>query len=679
MKTRLARLSHKKALACVLLASALSVQPGSASPRASLAKEKAHAVIHSAPSPHVRAALPRDPAEEARITKLMAAMTLEEKVGQLIQADIDSITPDDLRRYPLGSILDRGHSSLAGDELASPGEWLALADRFYDASIDPSNGHEPIPVLLGTEAVHGDSTIIGATIFPQDIGLGATRDPALVRQIAAITAVEERTTGFDWALTPMLAVARDLHRGHSYESYSERPGLVRQLARATVIGLQGKPGTRHFLDSVHVIAAAEDVPADEEIYGQYLGDETAHEAPPDIEGAAYPAAITAGVQSIVSSFPRWQGAQTTGDAAWLTGLLRQQLGFDGIRLGDFNVPGESVPGEVPGCAKSGCAAAINAGVDVLMAAHDWKDLYSRTLAQARSGQIPRARLDDAVRRVLRVKLRAHLLEEGRPSSRALAGHFELLGSARHRALARRAVRESLVLLKNENHLLPLSPHESVLVAGDGADNIPKQCGGWTLTWQGTGTSDRDFPDAESIYEGIVDAVIPAGGHVRLSLGGELRQRPDVAIVVFGEDPYAGPRGDLDSLEYKPGDKSDLVLMRRLHAQGIPVVSVFLSGRPLWMSPEINASDAFVVAWLPGSEGEGIADVLFRTPGGRVHFDFHGKLSFSWPSTPAGTGPPLFPFGYGLRYTDDGNLKPLPEEPGERRPPPPEALVLYAAR
>lgn len=614
-----------------------------------------------------RAALRPDPRVEARITRLLAGMTLQQKVGQLIQVDLGNVTPDDLRHYPLGSIVNGGDSSPGGAELATPGEWLALADRFYDASIDPRVGPHPIPVLWAARAVHGVSEAVGATLFPQDIALGATRDPKLLQRIGAITAMEARTLGLDWALSPMLTLVPDPRSGRTYESYSERPSLVREDARAMILGLQGRPRTRHFLDQFHVIAIA--APWLGDGGGGMGGGEGSSQAQLSDVGDDG-VAIGAGVQAMMAFLPSWQ-QRMRRQAAWVTGVLKQRMGFDGALIGDIRTP-------VPGCTESGCAAAINAGVDVLTVHGNWKMLYTRTLAQARSGQILSARLDDAVRRVLRMKLRAHLLEEGRPSSRPLAGHFELLGSPAHRAVARQAVRESLVLLKNSHHLLPLSPHEDVLVAGDGADNIPKQCGGWTLSWQGTGIMNRDFPHAESIYEGILDAVTAGGGRVEMNLAGRFERRPDVAIVVFGEDPYAGSQGDIDSLEYKPGEKSDLALLRILHVQGIPVVAVFLSGRPLWVNPEINASDAFVVAWLPGSEGEGIADVLFKTPRGQVRYDFHGKLPFSWPSSPQPGAPPLFPYGYGLTYADNGNLKPLPEDFDDPPPRPEAHRVLYAA-
>jgi len=623
-------------------------------------------VVHPDQWPAVQPALAPDPTLESRLNAMIAAMTLEQKVGQVIQPDIASITPEDLRHYALGSILNGGNSSPNGDEFAPPSEWLALADRFYDASTDVAHGAHPIPTMWGTDAVHGHNNIVGATIFPHNIGLGAARDPNLIRKIGEITAREVRITGLDWSFGPTLAVVRDIRWGRSYESYSEDPEIVRQYATAMMLGLQGRPGTAQFLDASHVIASPKHFVGDGGTDGKDQGDNLSSEAElRDIHAAGYPAALAAGAQTVMASFSSWHGVRMSANEPLLTQILKGRMGFDGFVVGDWNSHAS-----VPGCTKFNCPAAINAGLDVFMAPDSWKELYANTLREARSGEIPEARLNDAVRRVLRVKLRAHLLDEGRPSSRPLAGHFELLGSPEHRAVAREAVRESLVLLKNAHHLLPLSPHAHVLVAGDGADNIGKQSGGWTITWQGTGVSNKDFPNGESIYSGIRRAVVAAGGSAELSVNGEFQARPDVAIVVFGENPYAEFQGDLASAEYSPGAKPDLELLRKLRGSGVPVVAVFLSGRPLWVNPEINASDAFVAAWLPGSEGGGVADVLFKAPDGTVRYDFHGKLPFAWPRTtqqtaavlPAGDSP-LFPYNFGLRYHDNGDLKELPEDAG----------------
>jgi beta-glucosidase len=653
MRSRPVRLAAYCA-ACTLAVCAAAV------PAADKDRQGAPAV-HPQRWPKLHPALVSGPQLEIRVEQLLARLTTAQKVGQLIQADIGSITPDDLQHYPLGSILNGGNSSPRDDKLAAPSEWLMLADRFYDASL----GASPValPLLWGTDAVHGHNNIPGATIFPHNIGLGAARDPQLIRRIGEITALEIRVTGLDWAFSPTVAVARDARWGRTYESYSENPGLVREYAAAMVEGLQGVPGTPQFLDAAHVLATPKHFLGDGGTAGgRDQGDNEASESElRDIDAAGYEAAITAGAQTVMVSYSSWQGVKMHGNRALLSGVLKGRMGFDGLLLGDWN--GHA---QLAGCTPVRCAAAINAGNDVLMAPDGWRELYANTLSQVRSGEIPAARLDDAVRRVLRVKLRAHLDSEGRPSARPFAGHYELLGAAAHRVIARQAVRESLVLLKNRDQLLPLSPREHVLVAGDAADSIARQSGGWTIDWQGT-EPNQDFPHAETIYAGIARCVQAGGGSVTLSPGGEFTRRPDVAIVVFGEHPYAEFEGDVATLEYSPGDKHDLALLRRLRTQDVPVVVVFLSGRPLWVNAELNASDSFVAAWLPGPEGGGIADVLFRSTEGAVRYDFRGRLPSSWPGSKRAPAvakrsgeAPLFPYGYGLSYGDDGRLPQLPE-------------------
>ncbi|MBV9344191.1 MAG: glycoside hydrolase family 3 protein [Gammaproteobacteria bacterium] len=602
-----------------------------------------------------------DAALEARISALLERMTPEQKVGQLVQADIGSITPEELRRYPLGSILNGGNSSPHDDKLAAPSEWLALADRFYAASLEAS-GELRLPALWGTDAVHGHNNIPGATVFPHNIGLGAAHDPELIRRIGEITALEVRVTGLDWAFSPTVAVARDACWGRTYESYSEDPALVRAYARAMVEGLQGRPGTPQYLDAAHVLATPKHFLGDGGTGGKDQGDNLSSEAQLlALDSVGYQAALAAGAQTVMASYSSWQGQKMHGNYTLLTEVLKGRFGFQGLVLGDWN--GHA---QLPGCSAVSCPAAYNAGLDVLMAPDGWRELLANTQAEVTRGEIDPARLEDAVRRVLRVKLRAHLDSEGAPSRRPFAGRYRLLGAAAHRAVARRAVRESLVLLKNRNRLLPLKPHQSVLVAGDGADSIAKQSGGWTIDWQGT-EPNQDFPHAETIYAGIARCVAAAGGRVQLSPSGEFAVRPDVAIVVFGENPYAEFAGDVATLEYSPADKHDLALLRRLHALDIPVVAVFLSGRPLWVNAELNAADSFIAAWLPGPEGGALADVLFRKPDNTVHYDLRGRLPFAWPASPrppdAATGEvPLFPLGYGLSYGDDGWVRPLPETP-----------------
>lgn len=618
--------------------------------------------------PRIESPLAPDPALEARIQRLLASMSVEEKVGQIVQGDLGSLTPDDVRKYRLGSVLAGGNSDPGGRYNATGPEWLALADALYDASVDTSGGGNAIPVLLGIDAVHGHNNVVGATLFPHNIGLGAANDAELVRSIARATAIELRATGFEWTFAPTVTVPRDDRWGRTYEGYSEDPGLVARYATAVVEGLQGEVGSDSFLDPRHVVASSKHFIGDGGTTdGKDKGDtQVSEQELRDIHGAGHIAALKAGTQTVMASFSSWNGQKMHGNRSLLTDVLKDRMGFDGFVVGDWNGHGE-----VPGCTNESCPTAIEAGIDMLMAPDSWKGIYTNTVAQVRAGEIPMQRLDDAVARILRVKLRLGLFEAGRPSQRSLGGEFQHLGSAAHRDLARDAVRRSLVLLKNNGGLLPLDPSARILVAGDGADNVAKQAGGWTLSWQGTGTTPADFPNAQSIWSGIQTAVSAAGGTAELSKTGGYTTRPDVAIVVFGEEPYAEFIGDVPSLAYRPGQDDDLQLMRQLKAAGVPVVAVFLSGRPMWVNREINAADAFVAAWLPGSEGGGIADVIFASATGEVVHDFRGKLSFSWPRTavqsPLNLGQPgyapLFPLGYGLSYATPAELDVLPEASG----------------
>lgn len=655
-RLRLALLSALAASACVAQA-ALPAQDASAG-----------ATINPAHWPQPAWPLAKDAVLERRLEALLATLTVEEKVGQIVQADIGSITPEDLRKYRLGSILAGGGSDPGGKYNAPPKDWLALADAFWEASMDTSQGGKAIPVIWGIDAVHGQSNIVGATLFPHNIGLGATRNPALIREIGRITAAETRVTGMEWTFAPTVAVPQDDRWGRSYEGYSESPAVVAQLAPAMVEGLQGKAGTREFLDGRHVMTTVKHFLGDGgTTNGKDQGNTEVSEAVlRDVHAAGYVPAIAAGALSVMASYNSFHGEKLHGSKALLTDVLKTRMNFGGFIVGDWNGHGQ-----VPGCSNTDCAQTFNAGLDMAMAPDSWRGLYDATLAQVKAGTIPMARLDDAVRRILRVKLQMGLFEQPKPSQRVLGGKFELLGAPEHRTVARQAVRESLVLLKNNGGLLPLDPRKRILLAGDGADNLGKQTGGWTLTWQGSGTRREDFPNADSIWDGFRQQVERAGGRAELAADGAYTTRPDVAVVVFGEEPYAEFQGDLPNLMFKAGKSGDLELIRKLKADGIPVVAVFLSGRPLWMNRELNAADAFVAAWLPGSEGAGVADVLLRDRHGKLQHDFRGTLSFSWPrradqyANNAGQPgyDPLFPLGHGLRYADRGDLAPLPEDPG----------------
>lgn len=608
-------------------------------------------------------------AYEAQIDALLAKMSVEEKVGQMIQPELQSVTPNDVRDYHLGSILNGGGSYPSGIKNAPVEAWLELADGFYLASVDQAEGRTGIPLFWGTDAVHGHNNVMGATLFPHNIGLGAARSPELVRAIAEATAREVSVTGQSWNFAPTLAVARDARWGRTYEAYSENPELLYAYGKAITEGLQGAVSDNWFGPG-RVLATAKHWIADGGTEGGVdRGDANISERElRDIHGQGYFGALDAGVQSVMASFSSWQGEKLHGHQYLMTDVLKQQMGFDGFIIGDWN--GHEF---VDGCRPDSCPHAVNAGLDIFMVPEQWRELHANTVAQVNSGEISMARIDDAVRRILRVKFRMGLFDTVRPSERPYVGDAHWLGADEHRELARRAVRESLVLLKNNSGLLPLDPSAHILVAGDGAHHIGKQSGGWSLTWQGTDTTNDDFPGATSIYQGLAQQITAAGGRVQLSEGSDDSELdlseaiPDVAIVVFGEDPYAEIEGDVTHLGYL--SRADLELLRRLQARGIPVVSVFLSGRPMWVNPYLNASDAFVAAWLPGTEGAGIADVLLRNAQGDIQYDFTGKLSFSWPASvsppPLGSDDeeyaPLFPYGFGLSYADGQELEKLSEE------------------
>ncbi|QIG80210.1 glycoside hydrolase family 3 protein [Stakelama tenebrarum] len=599
-----------------------------------------------------------DDATEAKIDALMARMSLEEKIGQMIQADIGSITPEDLREYPLGSILAGGSSPPLGHPDRSPAQpWIETSRAFNAVAMEEREGHVRIPLMFGVDAVHGNSNVVGATIFPHNVGLGAMRDPELMRRIGQATAEETAAAGMDWAFGPTLAVPQDERWGRAYEGYSEDPDVVASYAAPMVEGLQGTPDSWG-IQGGHVAASVKHFLGDGGTTdGIDQGDtQVDEETLIRVHNAGYPNAINAGTMTVMASFNTWNGVKMHGNRELLTDVLKGRMGFDGFIVGDWNGHGQ-----IPGCINTDCPQTFLAGLDMAMAPDSWKGLYDSTLAAAKDGTIPMERIDDAVRRILRVKFKMGLFDTARPFESRTA----VIGSAEHRAIAREAVRKSLVLLKNDG-VLPIKASANILVAGEAADDIGRQSGGWTLSWQGDGNTNADFPGATSIYAGIAQAAQAGGGTATLSTDGSFSQKPDVAIVVFGELPYAEMRGDVRTLEFQPGDKQALALLKRLREQGIPTVSVFLSGRPMWVNPEMNASNAFVAAWFPGSEGAGIADLLI----GGDH-DFSGTLSFSWPKT-AGQFvlnqgqddyDPLFAFGYGLTYAKGGDVPQLSEVSG----------------
>ena len=582
------------------------------------------------------------------VEQLIAGMTVEEKVGQVIQGDLDFISPEDVRKFKIGSVLNGGNTAPNGDKYSSVNDWKKLSKEFYDAS--PTYKGIKVPVLWGTDAVHGHNNVIGATLFPHNIGLGATGNEDLIRSIGEVIALEVLSTGVAWTFAPTIAVPQDDRWGRTYEGFSEDPILVSKLGKAFVLGLQGEGET--LLDNNHVIATAKHFMGDG---GTFEGIDQGNTRISEIglrelHGYPYFDALDACAQTVMASFNSWNGQKLHGYERLLTDILKKDMQFDGFVVGDWNGHGQ-----VEGCSNAKCAQSFNAGVDMFMVPENWKDLLRNTIRQVKSGEISEARLNDAVRNILTVKSRLGLFN-GRVPHEFKENY---LGHPKHIALARQAVRESLVLLKNNNRLLPLNPKQHIGIIGDAAKKISSQTGGWTITWQGRENLNSDFVNVNSIYEALEKTILSSGGTVEFSNNGKFTKDPDVVIGVFGEEPYAEMLGDLKDVSFAATDPKFLPLLEAMNAQSIPTVSIFLSGRPLVVNRQLNASDAFIAAWLPGSAVEGIADVIF-TKDDEIHHDFTGKLSYSWPKTKDQSVlnftdsiyDPLFPYGYGLSYSSN---------------------------
>lgn len=618
-----------------------------------------------------------DPIIEAKVSELLMRLTLEEKVGQMIQPEIRHITPEEVRKYHIGSVLNGGGSVPNGNKRASVDDWLALADGYFEASIQEQEGSTAIPIMWGIDAVHGHNNVFGATLFPHNIGLGAGNNPDLIKKMGKAVAQSVTATGMDWTFAPTVAVSKNLRWGRAYESYSQDPSISAALGAAFIRGAQGEiPNplvgdakvtsvSFNSFKNPELIATAKHFIADGgtrdgDDQGDALIDEetlvTEHLPP-------YIAAMDVGVQTIMVSFNSWQGDKMHGQKYLLTDVLKERLGFEGLLVGDWNGHGQ-----VEGCTNSNCPAAINAGMDVLMVPEDWYALYNNTLDQVRSGEIPMSRIDDAVRRILRVKFKMGLFNAPTPSERAGKNPQQWVGHPEHQALARQAVRESLVLLKNDQSVLPINPKKRILLTGKGVDQVDMQMGGWSLTWQGTENEREDFPNATLISDALKQQIEAAGGELVILPVEEAAKVNaksfDAAILMYGESAYAEGVGDLSDLEFESGEHPHLNLLNTLKQLNIPTASLFLSGRPLWVNAEINASDAFVAAWWPGSAGEGVADVLLASlDKPQANYDFSGKLSFPWPSSKSDAegAQAQFPVGYGLTYGDQVTVAALSEE------------------
>jgi len=581
-------------------------------------------------------------AHDARVGALVASMTLEEKVGQMTQADLGSLQEGDVARYFLGSVLSGGDSDPPSNSFA---DWRATYERIQASALTT---RLRIPVLYGVDAVHGHSNVVGATIFPHNIGLGATRDAALVEEIGRATAREMRATGIQWTFAPAVSVPRDERWGRSYEGFSEDPALVAELGAASVRGLQG----RDLADREAVLACAKHyvgdggtvfgtgMPQGGQPYPLDRGDTRLSEAElRRLHLPGYLSAIEAGAGSIMPSYSSWNGQKCSGSHRLLTEILKQELGFEGFLISDWNAIDE-----LPGTYRDKVRASLEAGMDMFMVPQKYREFFAALKSLAESGEVKMSRIDDAVTRILRVKAAMGLLDDdARPmAERPLESSF---GGEAHRALARRAVGQSLVLLKNERATLPLErTAKRIHVAGRLADDLGAQLGGWTITWQG-----RSGPTTAGTT--ILGAILQAAStatQVTHSRDGKGAAGADVGVVVIGEMPYAEFLGDRTDLTLAQEDQDAVAAVK---AADVPTVVVLISGRPMVLGTTLDAADAFIAAWLPGSEGLGVTDVLF----GDVKPV--GKLSFSWPRSnaqlPINVGDasydPLFPFGFGLTY------------------------------
>ncbi|MBN2442450.1 MAG: glycoside hydrolase family 3 C-terminal domain-containing protein [Spirochaetales bacterium] len=562
---------------------------------------------------------------EARVSDLLSRMTLDEKCGQMLQAEKNALNQGDLANYCIGSILSGASSTAEPNNTAS--DWADMYDNFQQ---DALNGRLGIPVIYGVDAVHGFGNVYGSTVFPHNIGLGAARDPDLMEQIGTVTAREVAATGVDWTFGPCLTVPRDERWGRTYEGFGEDPEIGEMLAQKYILGFQGttlQGGEKITATAKHWIADGGTT------NGIDQGNTVCTEAVlRQIHLPPYIPALNAGVGTAMISFSSWNGTKCHEYSYLINEMLKNEFGFKGFVISDYNGIQQ-----LSGTYSDQIRKSINAGIDMLMEPNSWQSCISNLRTLVNNGQIPQSRIDDAVSRILRVKFKLGLFENPYANRNLL----NTVGSAAHRAVAREAVRKSLVLLKNEN-VLPLSGNSgSIFVAGKNADNMGNQCGAWTISWQG---ESGDITPGTTILEGIRETV--TGARVTYNQSGSGAAGHDVAIVVIGETPYAEGRGYDTDLSLT---QDDISVLNNVYSAHIPVIVVLVSGRPMIVTNQIDNWDGFVAAWLPGTEGRGVADVLFGD------YDFTGKLPCTWPRTmsqiPINVGDssydPLFAYNYGL--------------------------------
>lgn len=570
---------------------------------------------------------------EARVADLLPRMTLEEKVGQMAQIEraVAVAAPEDLASYGIGSVLSGGGSAPEPNTVAG---WADMYDGLQRAVL---RSRLVIPLIYGVDAVHGHNTVRDATIFPHHIGLGATRDPELVRRIGEATAEEMALTGVDWTFGPCLCTSRNVRWGRTYECFGETPGIVAPMA-SEITGLQGE---RLGATRTSVLATAKHYLGDGGTTGgRDQGDTEVSDAElRAVHLPAYREAVERGVGSVMVSFSSVNGTRMHAHKKLITEVLKGELGFEGFVVSDF-AGVDQLDGAESFTARE-LATAVNAGIDMVMIPEDYRRFVEYLVDEVRAGRVPQARIDDAVRRILTKKFELGLFE--RPfTDRSLPN---TLGGREHRALAREAVRRSLVLLRNEGGVLPLDRRSKIFVAGRNADDIGNSSGGWTMTWQGSG---GEITSGTTVLEGIREVAGP-GARVTFDRDGRgIDDSYDVAVAVVGETPYAEYEGDRP--EGLGLDREDLAVIGRLRAAGVPVVVVLVSGRPLDVAPHLSDWAGLVAAWLPGTEGAGVADVLFGdvAPTGRLPVTWMRRASQE--PVNAGDGRKgLFPLGYGLTY------------------------------
>lgn len=569
---------------------------------------------------------------EARVEDLLARMTLAEKIGQMTQVEKNSITPEAVTTYFIGSVLSGGGGYPASN---TPQAWYDMVESFKQAALDTRLG---IPLIYGVDAIHGHNNLAGAVIFPHAVGLGATRNPELVQRVAEITALEVAATNVDWDFAPVVAVPQDIRWGRTYEAFGENTALVSELGVAFVRGLQGATlaeqrrvlaTPKHFIGDGGTAwgsSKTENYKLDQGVTEVDEATLRAVHLPP------YKAAIEAGARSIMVSFSSWGGMKMHANRYLLTDVLKGELGFTGFLVSDWGAVDQISPDYY-----QAVVTAINAGIDMVMVPYNYRRFISTLTDAVEAGDVPQERIDDAVRRILRVKFELGLFEHPMRDPNLVA----LVGSAEHRAVARAAVAQSLVLLKNANAALPLAKTvASVHVGGVAADDIGLQCGGWTIEWQG---KSGDITEGTTLLEAI-EATVSDAAAVKFNRFGKFDTRAAVGIAVVGERPYAEGRGD--SADLRISD-SDLAFIARMRETSERLIVILITGRPLILGEALDLADAVVVAWLPGTEGQGVADVLFGDA------PFTGKLPYAWPASmadvplPQTGAAPLFPFGYGL--------------------------------